>query len=545
MTYPLRDIHSHMHYDILIRNGLVYDGSGSAGVRADLGINGSRIAAVAPDLAGTGFTTIDATGLAVSPGFIDIKTHSDFTLPINPRAESKVRQGVTTEIIGHCGFSVAPCLPGKVQLLKDYLSPSAPWLPFRERSFGEYLDAFPATAVNAGMLVGHNTLRLMAMGMENRAPREAELRHMQDMLAEGLEAGALGLSSGLFTAPGSFSERDELRALGRVLKAHGARYSSHIRDESHGVHEAVAEAIDIGEQCGVHVQIAHMKLSGTDSWGQADRLLAAIDAARARGVDVHGDQYPYDWATNPLRFLLPTWLHEGGISATLERLADPYVRSRIRQKIAEVGFNNFGQIDSWADIRIAISPHGAAEPGRTIEEIARERRCDPLDAVCDVIIADKGATRIVVRSMSEADVRAIAADPSALVGSDGPCVAPYGITGQGKPHPRLYGTFPRLIGHYARDLGLLTLPQAIAKMTGGAAAALGLADRGLLAEGQAADVVLFDPATIIDRSTYDDPHQYPAGIGTVIVNGTVVIDGGEHTGALPGRLLRRRGTVLA
>ena len=369
---------------------------------------------------------------------------------------------------------------------------------------------------------------------------------MEQMLAEGLEAGALGLSSGLFTAPGCFSERDELRALGRVLKAHGARYSSHIRDEAHGVHEAIAEAIDVGERCGVHVQIAHMKLSGTESWGQADRLLTAIDAARARGVDVHGDQYPYDWATNPLRFLLPTWLHEGGIPVMLKRLADPYVRSRIRQKIAEIGFNNFGQIESWADIRIAISPHGAAEPGRTIEEIARERRCDPLDAVCDVIIADKGATRIVVRSMSEVDVRAIAADPSALVGSDGPCVAPYGITSQGKPHPRLYGTFPRLIGHYARDLGLLTLPQAIAKMTGGAAAALGLADRGVLREGQAADVVLFDPATIIDRSTYDDPHQYPAGIGTVIVNGTVVIDGGgEHTGALPGRLLRRRGTVLA
>ena len=210
------------------------------------------------------------------------------------------------------------------------------------------------------------------------------------------------------------------------------------------MHEAVAEAIDVGEHCGVHVQIAHMKLSGTDSWGQADRLLAAIDAARARGVDVHGDQYPYDWASNPLRFLLPTWLHEGGMPAMMERLADPYVRSRIRQKIAEVGFNNFGQIESWADIRIAISPHGAAEAGRTIEEIARERRCDPLDAVCDVIIADKGATRIVVRSMSEADVRAIAADPSALVGSDGPCVAPYGITGQGKPHPRFYGTFPRL-----------------------------------------------------------------------------------------------------
>jgi N-acyl-D-aspartate/D-glutamate deacylase len=229
----------------------------------------------------------------------------------------------------------------------------------------------------------------------------------------------------------------------------------------------------------------------------------------------------------------------------LERLADPYVRSRIRQKIAEVGFNNFGQIESWADICIAISPHGAAEAGRTIEEIAREKRRDPLDAVCDIIIADKGATRIVVRSMSEADVRTIAGDSSTLVGSDGPCVAPYGITSQGKPHPRLYGTFPRLIGHYARDLGLLTLPQAIAKMTGGAATALGLADRGILSEGQAADVVLFDPATIIDRSTYDDPHQYSAGIRTVIVNGAMVIDDGEHTGALPGGLLRRRGAVLA
>src|SRR5262249_37413008 len=184
------------------------------------------------------------------------------------------------------------------------------------------------------------------------------------------------------------------------MKAHGARYPSHIRDESHSVHEAVAEAIDVGEHCGIHVQIAHMKLSGTSSWGQADRFLKAIDTARMRGVDVHGDQYPYDWATNPLRFLLPARLNGVGIPATLELLADSYVRSRVRQKIAEVGFNNFGQIESWADIRIAISPHGAAEPGRTIEEIARERCCDPLDAVCDVIIADKGATSIAIRSMS-------------------------------------------------------------------------------------------------------------------------------------------------
>ena len=531
--------------DILIKGGQVIDGTGAPARVADVAIRAGRIAAIEAERADSAARVIDAHGLVVAPGFIDIHTHSDFTLPLNPKAEGKIRQGVTTEVVGNCGFSVAPALPGKVEMLRDYLSGSAPWLAFEETDFARYMERWPAIAVNTVMQVGHNTLRLMAMGMDNRAPSAAELLHMQEMLAEALEAGALGLSSGLFTAPGCYAERDEMHALGRVLAAHGARYSSHIRDESHGVHEAVAEAIDVGERCGIHVQLAHMKLSGTGRWGEAGRLLGTIAAARARGVDVHGDQYPYDWASNPLRFLLPTWLHEGGVPAMLARLADPYARARIRQKIAEVGFNNFGHIESWADIRIAISPNGAAEAGRTIEEIAQQRRCDPLDAVCDVIVADKGATRIVVRSMSEDDVRTIAADPAALVGSDGPCVSPYGVTGQGKPHPRLYGTFPRLIGHYARDLGLLTLPQAIFKMTGGAAAALGLADRGTLGEGQAADVVLFDPATILDRATYDDPHQYPAGVGTVIVNGTVVIDAGEHTDALPGRLLRRRGTVLA
>src|SRR3954465_4914121 len=243
----------------------------------------------------------------------------------------------------------------------------------------------------------------------------------------------------------------------------------------------------------------------------------------------------FDTASNPLRFLLPPWIHEGGMEAMLARLADPYTRARIRQKLAEVGFTNFGRLESWADIRIANSP--PAEAGKTIDDLARERGQDPLDTACDLIIADRGATRILVRSMSESNVRTILADPLVTVGSDGPCVAPYGITGQGKPHPRLYGTFPRVLGHYARDLGLLGLPQAVFKMTGGAAMALGLAERGTIAEGKAADLVIFDPENIIDAATFDDPHQYPVGIDTVLVNGVIVIDGGEHTGALPGRLL--------
>src|SRR5215831_231670 len=258
-----------MAYDILIRNGLLIDGTGSPGVAGDLAVADGRIAAIGPRLDGTATRIIDAHGLAVAPGFIDIKTHSDFTLPINPKAESKVRQGVTTEIIGHCGFSVAPALPGKVELLRDYLSPSAPWLPFRETSFAQYLDGFPATAVNAGMLVGHNTLRLMVMGMAQRAPTPGELDAMITLLEEALAAGALGLSSGLFTAPGSYAQPDEMVALCRVAKRYNAGYFTHLRDESNKVLEAVEEAIAIAEACGVHVQIVHLKCSGTDNWGKA------------------------------------------------------------------------------------------------------------------------------------------------------------------------------------------------------------------------------------------------------------------------------------
>ena len=529
--------------DILIRGGEVVDGSGAPGRVADVAIRDGRIAAIEENYPGSAETVIDAEGRIVAPGFIDIHTHSDFTLPLNPKAECKIRQGVTTEVVGNCGFSVAPVLPGKVEMLRDYLAASAPWLPFQETDFARYMETWPDLSLNTVMQAGHNTLRLMAMGMEDRDPSDGELRHMQEMLAEALEAGALGLSSGLFTAPGCYAKPEEVLALARVVKAYGGRYSSHVRDESHEVHEAVAEAIDVGEQCGIHVQVAHLKLSGTGRWGEADKLLSQFTEARARGVDVHCDQYPYDWATNPLRFLLPVWLQEGGIDAMLERLVDPETRSRVRQKIAEVGFNNFGHIESWDDLRIANSP-GAVEPGKTIAEIAAERDCDPLEAVFDIVVEDRGGTRILVRSMSEEDVRRIAAEPSMTVGSDGPCVAPYGVTSQGKPHPRLYGTFPRVLGRYAREQGLLSLPQAVAKMTGNAAAALGMADRGLLREGWAADVVLFDAETIRDEATFDEPHTYPAGVETVIVNGRVAIHRGEHTGALPGQLLRCREGVL-
>jgi N-acyl-D-aspartate/D-glutamate deacylase len=525
--------------DILIRGGTLLDGTGEPSIAGDLAIKDGRIVGIG-QIAGPARRVIDASGLAVAPGFIDVKTHSDFTLPINPKAESKVRQGVTTEIVGHCGFSVAPALPGKVELLKDYLSPSAPWLPFRETSFPDYLQCFPPTAVNVGMLVGHNTLRLMVMGMAARAPSDAELRQMIALLQDALEAGALGMSSGLFTPPGSYAEPGEMIAFGHVLKRHNAAYFTHLRDESNKVIEAVAEAIEIAEQCGVHVEIVHFKCSGVDNWGKAEKVLSMIAQAKARGLDVDCDAYPYDAGSNPLKNLLPPWVQAGGVPAMLTRLAEPHARERIRADIGRDGLNNWGRVPSWDCVQISISPHLPQHSGRTIAALAAERAADPIDTLCDYLIDDGGATRVLVTAISEEDIRTLVASPLALVGSDGNCVAPYGVVGQGMPHPRFYGTFPRILSRYVREQKVLPLELAIHKMTGATARALKLKDRGVLREGFCADVVIFDPNDFTDRATYADPHQFPSGARTsVVVNGTFVVDNATHTGELPGRVLRR------
>src|SRR5262249_14961304 len=444
-------------HDILIRGGLLFDGTGTAGKPADIAIRDGRIAGVGVRIDDTAAKLIDAHGLAVAPGFIDIKTHSDFTLPINPKAESKVRQGVTTEIVGHCGFSVAPALPGKVELLRDYLSASAPWLPFEVTTFSDYLARFPATAVNAGMLVGHNALRLMVMGMENRPPTSAELEAMTALLEEALDAGALGLSSGLFTAPGSHAQADEMLALCRVVKRYNAGYFTHIRDESNKVLEAVEEAIAIASACDVHVEIVHLKCSGLHNWGKAARVLDMIAAAKVRGVDVDCDAYPYTAGSNPLKNLLPQWVQAGGVAAMLERLRLSETRARIRTDIARDGLNNWGRIADWDCLQISISPHLPQYAGRSVADLARERQTDPIDDVCDYLIEDRAATRVLVTSISEDDVQDILRSPLALVGSDGNCVADHGITSQGHPHPRFYGTFPRILDHYVRELAVLPL----------------------------------------------------------------------------------------
>ena len=529
-----------MTWDIVIHRGLLIDGSGSQGTIADIALAAGRIAAIGPSLAGEASKIIDAEGLAVTPGFIDIKTHSDFVLPINPKAESKVRQGVTTEIIGHCGFSVAPVLPGKTQLLADYLSGGAPWLPFREMGFSEYLDTFPAVAVNAGMLVGHNTLRLMVMGLEDRAPTKTELEQMIALLEDGLRAGALGMSSGLFTPPGSFATPDEMMAFCAVLKRHNAAYFTHIRDEANRVMEAVDEAIDIARACGIHVQIVHLKCSGVDNWGKAEQVLDKIAAARSEGCDIDCDAYPYAAGANPLKNLLPPWVQIGGNEAMLARLRLPETRARIRGELADHGLNNWGRIPSWEAVQISISPRRPETAGQTVAALARAQSCDPIDQISDHLIADNGATRVLITSISEDDIRTIVRSPTALVGSDGNCVATYGVVSQGLPHPRFYGTFPRIIARYVHDERLIPLERAVYKMTGGPAKALKLRDRGLLKVGYRADIAIFDPNDFRDEATYANPHRYPSGgRTTVIVNGTVVVENATHTGATPGSVLRR------
>jgi N-acyl-D-amino-acid deacylase len=342
-------------------------------------------------------------------------------------------------------------------------------------------------------------------------------------------------------APGSFAKSDEIKTLCAVLKKYNAAYFTHIRDESNKVMDAVEEAIDIARATGVHVEIVHLKCSGVDNWGKAAQILDRIAAARAEGCDIDCDAYPYTAGANPLKNLLPGWVQIGGNEAMLERLAQPETRARLKSEIAEHGLNNWGRIPSWDAVQISISPRMPNTAGQTIAALASMRGCDPIDQLCDHLIADSAATRVLVTSMSEDDIRTIVRSPTALVGSDGNCVATYGIVSQGMPHPRFYGTFPRVISRYVRDQRLIPLEQAIYKMTGGSAKALKLRDRGLLKEGYRADVTIFDPDDFRDEATYANPHRYPSGArNTVIVNGTIVIESAIHTGAAPGQRRQRR-----
>ena len=513
---------------IVIHNVDILDGTGAPAFRADIGLEGDRIAAIGDLSVVTADTVIDGTGLTATPGFIDMHSHSDFTLPINPRAESKVRQGVTTEVIGQCGDSTAPLNPTTRELAQA----AYPHLPWDWTSFGEYLDYLrrQGLAVNVVPLVGHGTIRSTAMGPNNRAPTAGEMAAMRQLVAQAMDEGAWGISTGLIYPPGLYASTDELVELACVVAERGGFYSSHIRGEGTRLLKAVGEAIEIGERAGLPIQIAHLKASKPRNWPLLPQALTLIDDARARGLDVAADRYPYTASSNSLSAMLPPWAHDGGRIALLDRLRLPEVRQRILAG---------ARSRQWDKVLIAHSPNHPAIESLTVAEIADQRGTAPDETVLAILLETEARVSVIHFGMKEENLHAVLRHPAVMIGSDGSARTPKGPLGEGKSHPRSYGTFPRVLGKYAREEGVLSLPEAVRKMSGLPAERLGLSGRGRLAKGMKADVVLFNPDTVRDRATYTEPYQYPVGIEYVFVNGQVVVGPEGHTGALPGQILSR------
>jgi len=526
-------------FDLLIRGGEVIDGTGSPAFRADVGVRDGRIAEVG-DLAGErAGTVVEAEGRVVAPGFIDIHTHSDFNLPVNPMAAGKTEQGVTTEVTGNCGFSPAPMVPGREQLFRENVSFVDSGLDFAWHSFAEFLERLPPLGLNMAPLVGHTTVRCGAMGVEDRPPTATELEHMRALVAEAMVAGAFGFSTGLIYPPACYADTDELVELARVAAAHEGGYFVHMRDEADGVLDSLAENVAVGERSGAHVQISHLKVGGAHNFGRAPELLAFLDNARARGVKLHCDQYPYNAGSTGLKVILPPWTYVGGSETLVERLRDAPTRARIRSEVLRDMARHFMRMSSWDQVMIAESPTRPEAAGLNLEELGRREGQEPVDAMMDLLIADRAKTLAVYFLMDEGDVRRIMAHGQVAIGSDGIYFGRPGHLREGRPHPRYFGTFPRVVGRYARDEGVLSLPEAVRKMTSLCADIMGLRDRGRVQTGLAADLVVFDPASILDRADYLDPFQPPQGIDTVIVNGTRVVRNGRATGDTPGRVLRK------
>ncbi len=526
--------------DLKIEGATVIDGTGAAGSRADVGIRDDVIAAVGDLSREPASSNLRAAGRVLAPGFIDMHSHSDWRLWENRRAESKIRQGVTTEVVGNCGFSPAPVATEFLEDLRGYALYLPKGMDFEWRTVGEYLRAFDAegTALNVVQLVGHGTLRIAAMGFARRAPDQKELTRMQRLMADAMEDGAWGLSTGLIYAPGSYAATEEIVEIARVAGRHRGFYASHIRGEGATLLDAVREAIRVGREGDLPVQVSHVKAAGRPNWGRVADALALIDAARAEGLDVTGDVYPYTASSTTLRTLLPDWALEGGVAAMLKRLGDPEVRARIRSELeAPVTGQSLLDRIGWENIMIAYCATRKDAEGRRLSEVGAARGMHPLDAALELIVDGAGKAYMILFQLAEADLRRALVHPMVMIGSDGSSLAPYGVLGAGKPHPRSYGTFPRVLGEYAREQHVLSLAEAIHKMTGLPARRLGLRDRGVIRVGAKADLVIFDPKRVADQATYEEPHRYPVGIEHVVVNGRLVIKDGEHTGSLPGRLL--------
>lgn len=507
-------------YDLILRGGKVVDGTGSPWYRADVAVKGDRIAAIAPRIDAGAAREIDAEGRIVAPGFIDLHTHARRGIFENPGADNYVRQGVTTIFEGPDGDSP---------------------LPIRE--FLERIEAADP-APNVGMFIGHGSVREKVLGRVDRAATPEELDRMRGMVREGMLQGAFGLSTGLFYAPGVFSSTEEVVELAKVAGKLGGIHISHIRDEAARVVESVRETVRIGEEGYLPTQVTHHKVMGKTNAGKSRETLRLVSEARSRGVDVTSDVYPYTASSTSLSSgLLPSWANEGGRREMLKRLADPAQRERIRVYVREAIRLERGGGDP-KNIQIARAENDPSIEGKNLAEVLRERGREPTvanaaDAVLQLL--EKGQVRGIFHAISEPDLEAILSDPTTMIASDGEVT----VFGRASPHPRSYGTFPRVLAVYVREKKLLRLEEAIRKMTSFPAQRVGLSDRGIVRPGLKADLVVFDPARVRDRATYENPHQYPEGVAVVLVNGVPVFENGAMTGARPGVVVRGAGAARA
>ncbi|MBV8520089.1 MAG: D-aminoacylase [Acidobacteria bacterium] len=510
----------HTDYDVIIRGGDVLDGSGAPRVRADVGIRGDTIAIVGDLSHATAKTTLDARGKVVAPGFIDLLGNSQSAVLIDPKLEGKIRQGVTTEVTGE-GLSPGP-LSEAMAAEMERTKPRG-WPPVTWRTLGDFMRVVEkrGSALNFAFYIGARNPREMVLGDADRAPTPDELRRMQQIVEQAVRDGAVGLASALIYPPGRFATTEELVALAKPAGA----YWTHLRNESDHIDAAIDEAIRIGREAHVPVNIFHLKIGGQKNWGRMPRVVAKIEAARKNGVDIAANMYPFTATSTELLSIVPAWAVEGGYLKFLERLRDPATRAKIADELRA------GRLREGGASTIAV--RGAAT--KRLDAIARELHVDPAEATLRLFEQNAKSPIAIFFSLSEDDVRVVVQQPWVAFGSDSGAV----VTRDEGAHPRAYGTFARILGHYVRDEKLLTLEEAVRRMTSFAASRAKLADRGFLRAGMKADVVVFDPATVRDVATYEDPHHFAEGVADVVVNGTPVLRDGAMTGALPGRILRK------
>jgi dihydroorotase/N-acyl-D-amino-acid deacylase len=533
-------------FDVVIRNGRIVDGTGSPWYAGDVGIRHGRIAEIGALSKASATKSIDARGLIVAPGFIDMLGQSEISIMVNPHLPSKIFQGITTEITGE-GGSVAPTTPqlfARDRASLDHYGLTAKWL-----TFSDYFANLErrGIGINLASYVGATQVRRVIIGENDRAPSPSELERMKQLVAQSMSQGAVGLSTALQYAPAPYASTDELIALAGEAAKSGGIYATHMRSEGDAIDSALDETFRIGREAGIPVEIWHLKAAGKRNWGRMPEIIARIEAARRSGIDVEADTYAYTAWFNSFSAFVPPWVHDGGDSKMVERLKDPPTRLRIRKQMLNDGT---GWDNEWQEIpgpeailvSVVTKPKLLPLQGKTIARIASEEHKDPLDTIFDLLIEDP-AMSVAVFGMSESDVALALKQSWVSVDNDSQGTAPDGILGKEHPHPRAYGTFPRILRKYVHEEKLLTLQEAIRKFSALPAQRMRFTDRGVLKQGMWADVVIFDPDTIHDVATFENPNQLSVGMQYVLVNGVAVIERGQMTQALPGKVLRSQGTI--